>query len=135
MAIWLTKSRTMAQYLRQKVGLLRILSGQSCSSTIIPLRQCYPPSLPILIPSKTLFSPGRSKSTVAANRLDSLFSSDADDDHQVNIIIFNPAFCHCDISIYALFAYFLILWLLKDCLCKFVKTAISWENKAVRLCL
>ncbi|KDO83519.1 hypothetical protein CISIN_1g011937mg [Citrus sinensis] len=81
MAIWLTKSRAMAQCLRQRVGLLRILSGQSCSSpsTIFPLQQYNSPSLP----SKTLFSPGRSESTVAANQLDSLSSSDSDDDHQV----------------------------------------------------
>ncbi|KAH9691458.1 2-oxoisovalerate dehydrogenase subunit alpha 1 [Citrus sinensis] len=71
----------MAQCLRQRVGLLRILSGQSCSSpsTIFPLQQYNSPSLP----SKTLFSPGRSESTVAANQLDSLSSSDSDDDHQV----------------------------------------------------
>ncbi|KAK9216265.1 hypothetical protein WN944_008272 [Citrus x changshan-huyou] len=80
MAIWLTKSRAMAQCLRQRVGLLRILSGQSCSSPstiIFPLQQYNSSSLP----SKTLFSPGRSESTVAANQLDSLSSSDSDDDH------------------------------------------------------
>uniref|UniRef100_A0A5B6ZQJ7 Dehydrogenase E1 component domain-containing protein n=1 Tax=Davidia involucrata TaxID=16924 RepID=A0A5B6ZQJ7_DAVIN len=89
MAIWFTKSRSISQYLKTKIGFLEILnqrclnsSFQSNSSrTTSSGENCRTPP-PFLGDSATLFVTRRFESMKAAKQLDSKYDSDDDEDEQ-----------------------------------------------------